>query len=92
VSTAAIRWALYSSACDDYRDLVVLVALADHASADGAADITVPSLARKLGMPARDVAASMRALSTARLVRLSARGNPVGLAMPGGAARRPGVA
>lgn len=76
MSTSAVRWALYHAPCDDPHDLVVLTALADHASgADGNLNnIATATIAKKLGIPQSDANVSIRRLRKAGLVELGDRG------------------
>ena len=83
MATNAVRWALYESPADDYRDVVILAALGDHASHNGDVGISAGVVAKRLGMPAADVNESIRRLRQAGLVRLDGHGKVAGLNLDG---------
>jgi hypothetical protein len=74
MATNCVRWALYESPCDDHEDLVVLTALADHASQTGQVDIAPSIIAKRLGMPPADIGRAIRRLKAGRLLTLGERG------------------
>ncbi len=82
VITPVVRWAPYQAPlCDNHEDLVILVALADHAGAEGQVDIGPPMLAKKLGMERKAVTAAFRRLERAGLVEIGEGGRAAGLAI-----------
>lgn len=72
MSLNAVRWALYEAPAASAADRVVLVCLADHASADGRGNHpSAPAVARKLGMSVGQVERCLLRLAEAGALRLA---------------------